>query len=393
MSMTTSVTAAPAPVQAPGRPRLVTRPLLLRLVSMLGSSIGFYLPLSVVPLFARESGSERAAGLATVALLLATVACELVTPRLVALVGYRWALGLGLVLLGAPTVVLTWTGEPAAILAVCLVRGAGFAICTVAGGALTATLIPPQRRSEGLALVGTVAGGSSLLALPAGVWAADRWGYAPVFIATTVLTLLALVVIPGLPSRAAAAASNGHRGLLAGLRRRALTRPATVFAAVTAAVGVLVTFLPLATSDQPAWVAAAALLAQPAASTAASWLTGRVADRRGPARFLTPGLLLAATGMALLALLGSPALVIGGALVFGAGFGILSNTTLSLMYSREPAGGESTVSAIWNTAYDLGMAAGALAAGLVVASVGYPLTFLLTAAAILPALALSTRER
>ncbi|MFI5912073.1 MFS transporter [Dactylosporangium sp. NPDC051541] len=388
---TTYRPAAPAP--APARPRLVTRPLLLRLVSMLGSSIGFYLPLSVVPLFARESGSDRAAGLATVALLLATVACELVTPRLVALVGYRWALGLGLVLLGAPTVVLTVTDAPAAILAVCLVRGAGFAICTVAGGALTATLIPPQRRSEGLALVGTVAGGSSLLALPAGVWAADRWGYTPVFLATTILTLLALVVIPGLPRRVAAAGASAHRGLLAGLRRPALIRPATIFAAVTAAVGVLVTFLPLATSDQPAWVAAAALLAQPAAATAASWLTGRVADRVGPARFLTPALILAAAGMATLALIGTPAAVIGGALVFGAGFGMLSNTTLSLMYGREPAGNESTVSAIWNTAYDLGMAAGALAAGLIVTSAGYPLTFLLTAAAILPALLLSTQER
>ncbi|GAA3300610.1 MFS transporter [Dactylosporangium vinaceum] len=390
MGMTTYALPAP-PATTPARPRLVTRALLLRLVSMLGSSIGFYLPLSVVPLFARDSGSARAAGLATVALLLATVACELVTPRLVALVGYRWALGLGLVLLGAPTLVLTVTGEPGAILAVCLVRGAGFAICTVAGGALTVTLIPAERRCEGLAFVGTVAGGSSLIALPTGVWAADRWGYTPVFLATAVLTLLALLAVPGLPRRIAG--NTAHRGLLSGLRRPALTRPATVFAAVTAAVGVLVTFLPLATSAQPAWVAAAALLAQPAAATAASWLTGRVADRRGPARFLTPGLILAAAGMALLALIGTPAAVIGGAAVFGTGFGILQNTTLSLMYSRERAGGESTVSAIWNTAYDLGMAAGALAAGLIVASAGYPLTFLLTAAAILPALALSTRER
>ncbi len=78
-----------------------------------------------------------------------------------------------------------------------------------------------------------------------------------------------------------------------------------------------------------------------------------------------PGLVLAAAGMAAMAVTGTPSAVIGGALVFGAGFGVLQNATLALMYARVPAGGESAVSAIWNAAYDLGMAAGALGAGLV----------------------------
>jgi predicted MFS family arabinose efflux permease len=377
----------------PVRARLVTRPLLVRSLSIVGSSIGFYLPLSVVPLFAKQSGSDRGAGLATVALLLSTVACELVTPRLVARVGYRWALALGLTLLGAPTAVLMFSANGYAILGVSVVRGAGFAICTVAGGALTATMIPADRRGEGLAFVGLVSGVSGLLALPAGVWAADRWGYSPVFLVTTVATLLALVSVPGLPHRAATAGAADHRGVLAGLRRPALTRPAAIFAASTAAVGVLVTFLPLATAGQPAWVAAAALLAQPAAATAARWVAGRLGDRHGPGRLLAPGLVLAAAGMVGLAVTGMPAAVIGGALVFGTGFGVLQNATLALMYARVPAGGESTVSAIWNTAYDLGMAAGALVAGLVVSSVGYPATFVLTAVAMLPALAVVRRDR
>jgi predicted MFS family arabinose efflux permease len=375
----------------PVRARLVTRPLLVRSVSIFGASVGFYLPLSVVPLFAKQSGSDRGAGLATVALLLATVACELVTPQLAARVGYRWALAIGLILLGAPTVILTFSANAYTILGVSVVRGAGFAICTVAGGALTATMMPADRRGEGLAFVGLVSGVSCLLALPAGVWAAGRWGYSPVFLGTTVATLLALVSVPGLPHRTATASSPDHRGVLAGVRRPALTRPAAIFASSTAAVGVLVTFLPLATTGQPAWVAAAALLAQPAAATAARWVAGRLGDRRGPGRLLAPGLVLAATGMAGLAATGVPAAVIGGSLVFGAGFGVLQNTTLALMYSRVPAGGESTVSAVWNAAYDLGMAVGALVAGLVVTSIGYPMTFVLTAVAMLPAFALVRR--
>jgi predicted MFS family arabinose efflux permease len=379
------------------RERLMSRALGLRCVSIVGSSIGFYLPLSVVPLFAQQSGSDSDAGLATVALLLTSVACELVTPRLVEWIGYRWALVLGLTLLGAPSVALTMTDSAWAVLLVSVIRGAGFAICVVAGGAVTARLIPASRRGEGLALVGLVGGVPGLIALPAGVWAAHRWGFSAVFVATTVATLVTLGSVPGLPRRTASAAGGGEsedaHGVLAGLRNPVLTSPAVIFAASTVAVGVLVTFLPLACSGQPTWVVAAALLAQPAASMVARWFAGRVCDTHGPARLLGPGLLLSAVGMALIALTAEPAAVIGGALVFGVGFGVLQNATLTLMYARAPAGGEGAVSAIWNAAYDLGMAAGALGAGLVVASVGYSAVFVLTAVVVLPALVLVQRDR
>src|SRR5438067_3426755 len=333
LAMTTDLHTRPA------RTRLVSRALLLRFVSVVGSSIGFYLPLSVVPLFAQQAGSAGSAGLATVALLLATVACELVTPRLILLVGYRWALAVGLALLGAPTLVLTVSDSTSVIVAVSVVRGCGFAISVVAGGAVTATLIPAERRGEGLALVGIVGGVPGTLALPAGVWAAAQWGYEPVFVVTAIATLLALLSVPGLPRRAPVATADNHHSVLAGLRNGPVRRPATIFAAATAAAGVLVTFLPLAVTGQPAWVAAAALLAQPAASTVARWVSGRLGDRHGPAVLMPSGLVLAAAGMVAIAATGTPAAVIGGALVFGAGFGVLQKVTLTLMYARSSAGG------------------------------------------------------
>jgi MFS family permease len=395
--MTTTSTAAAASYadSTPAPPRLVSRALLVRFVSIVGSSIGFYLPLSVVPLVAQEAGSASSAGFATVALLLATVACELVTPRLVSLVGYRWALAGGLLFLGAPTIVLVFVASTPAILAVSVLRGVGFAISVTAGGAVTASLIPAERRGEGLALVGIVGGVPGMLALPAGVWMAAHWGYAPVFVVTTVATLLALVSVPGLPSRARSSVPgrDSGAGVLAGLRSSAIRRPAAIFAGSTAAVGVLVTFLPLAVNGSHAWVAAAALLAQPAASTASRWCAGRIGDRRGQAGLLVPGLVLAVVGMLGVALTSSPGAVIGGAFVFGIGFGILQNATLCLMFARAPEGSEGVVSAIWNAAYDLGMAAGALGAGLVVAHAGYAAVFLLAAVVMLPGIGLARRDR
>ena len=118
------------------------------------------------------------------------------------------------------------------------------------------------------------------------------------------------------------------------------------------AAGVLVTFLPLAIAGRSAAVATAALFVQPAASTVARWAAGKTGDRRGHAGLLCPGVVLSAAGVAALAVTSSPGLVIGGAAVFGTGFGLLQNATLTLMYARVPATGQDAVSAIWNAAYE-----------------------------------------
>jgi predicted MFS family arabinose efflux permease len=55
-------------VAAPARPRLVTRPLLVRFVSVIGTATSFYLLLSAVPLSARSAGASTGlAGLTTTA--------------------------------------------------------------------------------------------------------------------------------------------------------------------------------------------------------------------------------------------------------------------------------------------------------------------------------------
>ena len=364
-------------------PRLVTRRLLVRFVSIVGASASFYLLLSTVPEYARTAGaSPGTAGLTTTALTLSSVAAYLVAPGLIARYGYRPMLAAGLAALGAPALLLAAPSGIGVIMTACVVRGVGFAITCVAGYALTVSLLPAQRRGEGLALVGVVSGVPSVACLPLGVWLAAHVGYRPVFLAGGLAALAGLASVPALPRSGRSAGPSA--GIRAALRTPALNRPAATFSATAMAAGIVVTFLPLAVARTATGVAALALLAQPAAAIGGRWLAGRYGDRRGPAPLLAPGVLLAAAGMLTLSLTAVPAAVIAGAAVFGAGFGVTQNASLTLMYDRVPESGYSAAGALWNLAYDGGMGVGAAGFGVLAAHTGYPAAFALTAA-VLPA--------
>ncbi|MFG2605969.1 MFS transporter [Streptomyces sp. NPDC048514] len=392
--MTTTDAPNPSPPTAPpqARPPLVTRPLMLRFVSVIGASASFYLLLSVVPLYAKESGAGgNGAGATTGALMLATVLGELAAPRFVARFGYRLTLGTGLLLLGAPALALTAFSGIGWITVVCLLRGVGFALTVVAGGALTASLIPAERRGEGLAVVGIVSGVPSLLGLPLGVWLASEVGYTTVGVAAGVCALAAILSIPGLPERETMA---GPRiGILDGVRNPALLRPAVLFAVTAVAAGIVVTFLPLAVPSASAELVAVALFVQPAGASVARWVAGRMGDRTGSSRLVVPGLALSAAGMLVTAYTHSAVAVVTGVALFGIGFGVTQNATLTLMYARVPASGYGTVSALWNIAYDAGMGVGAVCFGLLVQQTGYPWGFVCTSALIVLALLPAWRDR
>lgn len=379
-------------VQAAGivRRPLVSRPLLVRFISVAGVSVSFYLMLSVVPLFARSSGAgTNVAGLTTTVLSLSTIAGYLPTPRLVARYGHRIVLAAGMLLLGVPALVLAASSDLTVVLLACAVRGVGFAITCVSGGALTVSLIPPERRGEGLALIGAVSGVPSVAALPFGVWLAGQVGFRVVFVVAAVAALAPMISLPWLPDsgRGRIAASDA---MLAGLRRPALLRPAVIFFSVTMAVGIFVTFVPLASSRADAGIVTLALLIEPAAAIGGRWLAGRLGDRSGPGRLLVPSVLVAAGGIALLSVPASTrVLLLAGALLFGIGCGMTQNASQTLMYDLVPESGFSMVSAVWNLAYDSGMGIGAAWFGVLAGGSGYPVAFGVTALAMVSVTALN----
>ncbi|HEY0717056.1 MAG TPA: MFS transporter, partial [Streptosporangiaceae bacterium] len=299
----------------------------------------------------------------------------------------------GAVLLGGPALVMLTREPQTLMMGVSLMRGFGFGLCGVATGALTATLLPPERRGEGLGLLGIVAGVPAIVALPAGVWLAGDH-LAPVAAtmaaASGLLPLAAIRWLPGGRDGRRTARTRPEPGPRGSWRMAgAALRLPLIFGAATVAAGVLDSFLPLAagvSSD----LSSAALLVQAITATLTRWRAGRYGDRHGYARLLIPALVVAALGMAAMIVLSSPVMIFSGMVLFGAGFGVIESATFALLIEQLP---EARASALWNLAYDAGYGAGPAIFGLICLTAGYPVAFALTGALILAALPLALRER
>jgi predicted MFS family arabinose efflux permease len=353
---------------------------------------GFQLLLSVVPLYAdRAGGGSTGAGLATAALMLATVLTQIQMPRLLGRLGYRTALAVGLLLLGAPALLYGAVGGLPSILAVTLVRGIGFGIVTVVFAAVIVELAPAERRGEALGIFGVAISIPTIFCTSLGLWLAEWYGFGFTFLLGGLGPLLALAAVAGVRVSGPARRERDDAGFFAGLRRGPLLRPILLFSASTMAVGLLWTFLPLWAAGSGPFSAASALLLLGLAGTASRFFAGRFGDRHDPRLLLAPGLLACAIGVAAIVQQG-PVLLVG-ALLFGTGFGLLQNTTLILTMSRVKESEYGLGSALWNAAFDAGTGVGALLFAAVISSAGFAPAFYLAAAILAAALVLVPLDR
>lgn len=375
------MTVRHVPVRPAARPPILTRAFASMLGCSLGAMVSCYLLMSTLPVFAaRHGGGELGAGLTTGAMMLTTILMEPLVPRMASRYGYRATLAAGLVLMGLPALLPLASGALPVVLVTCALRGGGLGILVVAGTAIAAESVAPERRGEALGAYGVAIGVPALTCLPLGIWLSGHAGYGTLFVAAAAAGVAPLAVLRGLPGGRREDDPAEHGGLLAVARRPELARPALVFAAITFTTGVLQTFLPLAVHGASAGLAAGALFAQAATTALTRWLSGRFTDRYGARPLLVPMVLLTAAGAGTLVWTGSPVAVILGPALFGTGFGLAHSATLALMLDRVTRPEFGRVSALWNIAYDAGIGVGAVGFGIVVSVTSYAGGFAVTAA-------------
>jgi predicted MFS family arabinose efflux permease len=372
------------------RETLLTRPVILLALIAFATLFGFQLLLSVVPLYADGTGDgSSGAGLATAAFMLSTVFAQVQMPRVMDRFSYRTVLAIGLLFLGVPAFFYVAAQTLASILAITLLRGVGFGFATVVFAALMVELAPPERRGEALGLLGVAIALPAIFCTALGLWLVERFGYETVFLLGAVAPLLGIAAIFGIRTVLTPRRERAERiaGFFAGLGRGPLLRVFLVFAATTTAAGVIVTFLPLAvTQGSGLFSAAGALLVVGVASAIGRWWAGRFGDRRDPRLLLPPGLLAVALGM--IALPSGGTFLVGGAALFGIGFGLLQTVTLVLMMGRVSESEYRLGSTLWNVAFDAGTGLGAFVFGFIIVAFEYSWAFYLCAGLVSSALVL-----
>lgn len=370
--------------EIPGSASLFSAPLLLFTGAAFASLFGFQMLLSVVPLYTSEiGGGSLGAGVATAVFMFTTVLTQIQMPRALRRFGYRSSLAVGILLLSLPAFLYVFADSVASILTVTLVRGVGFGIVTVIFVALIAELAPPERRGEALGLLGIAITVPTIFCNSLGLWLVDRFDFGVAFVLGAAIPLLGVVATLAItdvpqPDR------EGSTGFFAGLSRGPLLTITLLFCSTTITAGVVLTFLPLAKPGAGLFSATGALLFFGVSVTFFRWWAGRFADRNGPRVLLFPGLVSAAGGVATLS--GEGWILLLGAVLFGAGFGVLQNSTLLLTMERVSKKEYGLGSTMWNVAFDAGTGLGALMFGFVISATGFAAAFYLCAALLLATL-------
>lgn len=367
------------------------RPLLA--MSALGFS-GYALLLPAAPLWAVRGGaSEGGAGLVNAVLMLATVLTQTTVPWLLRRVGWRLTMTVGVVLLGAPSLLFMATYQLGWLLGLSAVRGMGFAVLTVCGSSAVAALVDGPRHGRAIGLYGLSIAFPQLVLVPSAAWIAETLDFRVVF-ALGALPVLAVPFaallgrrLDALDADAGADVAPAGQAVDAGGPGRgrvllALVMPSLVLLAVTTPGGALLTFAPQFAGG--AGAAVAGLLGFTAATALSRWGVGGLADRFGPRVFLAPLLAFCATGLAVCA--GAiadggprPVLLVLGMTMAGVSYGSLQNLTLVAAFAAVPARQHSTASAVWNIGFDAGTGLGSLVVGFIAAGTSFSVGLLTTA--------------
>ncbi len=357
---------------------------------------GFFVTLPSLPAYVASAGNSTAsAGATTTVMLAATVLFQPVVPALLRRLSTTATMAIGLVVLGLPAPLLIWASSGAGLYSICVLRGVGFAVFTVAGAFMASEIAPPGRQGEAAGLYGLAAGIPNVVMIPLGVLLLQAVGFWPI------------AAIAGLPAVGAALAFGGRWRRIApeptqaaptGATQRAIARsllPASVLYAITIAAGAVVTILPIVRSEL---VATVGLLLFAVASALARWLAGAQVDRPGRKWLLAAACATAIAGLLALGagLSGSTdGVVLAACAILGAGYGAVQCLTLVYSFARTTSSERPVASAVWNGAFDAGTATGALLIGALSATrLGWWGAFAVLAvlvAAVMPAAVASTR--
>lgn len=319
-------------------------------------------------------GSAGLAGASTGVFMGVTVISQTQTPRLITRFGYVPTMAFSGVLLGLPSLLHIFTMSAPAVFAVAALRGVGFGTLCVAESALIASLVPLKLLGRASGTLGAMVGLGELLMLPLGLVLASTLGsYTPVYIIATVVGIVGTIFATRIPHVEPARKSSTRLSEARVSTWKLVAVPAAAMCFTAMGFGGISTFLAPAVIDlgidHAALIAGLGLSVVGLAQMICRYCAGVFADAKGAGRLIVWAGLLATIGIGGVAIILvtniSGWLIFAALVCYGAGFGVVQNEALLLMFGRLSKDRNEVASAIWNASFDSGTGIGSFVLGIV----------------------------
>jgi MFS family permease len=347
----------------------IYRPFLPLYGGIFFSLLGIGASLATVPFFVlrRLHGGNVAAGAAIAALSVAVVVARPVAGRLADRHGYKVVMLCGTIICVLAGLAYYGANSIGMLVVIRMFHGVGEGTVYTAGAAWLVSLCPANRRGRVVGLYGISMWLGITLGTLAGTVAMRVWGYSAVwaFCALAGLAGIASVASKTAPPRPEVPGGRGS-----------LLPPAAVMPGISvslAALGyaALAAFVSLHMLARGVANGVAAFDAFGFTYIGVRLFIGNVPDRLGPRMVAFWSALVEAVGLVIVALATNLVTVIIGGLVIGAGLSLLFPSLALLVINRAPDAQRGAALGAFTSFWDIGIAVGAPAAGLIASLTNY----------------------
>jgi MFS family permease len=333
------------------------------------SLLGIGASLATVPFFVlrRLHGGNVAAGAAVAALSVAVVVARPTAGRLADRHGYKVVMLCGTVICVLAGLGYYTANSLGVLLAIRLLHGAGEGTVYTAGAAWLVSLCPANRRGRVVGLYGICMWLGITLGTVAGTVAMRVWGFPAVwgFCAMAALAGFASVAGKQAPPRPQTGGGGGS------LLPRAAVMPGLSVSLAALGYAALAAFVSLHMLARGVSNGIAAFDAFGFTYIGVRLFIGNVPDRLGPRLVAFWSAIVEAAGLVIVALATSLVTVVIGGLVIGAGLSLLFPSLALLVINRAPDAQRGAALGAFTSFWDVGIAVGAPASGLIASLTNY----------------------
>ena len=375
-------------------PALFTRPFVVTCLATFFFYLSFYLILPVMPLYVTDmGGTPTQVGLiiglfAFMAMVLRPPAGWIIDTRGS---GPVLVTGMAIFLLASLGYVIARSVD--AVLALRLFHGVGMGLFPTAATVVVAELAPPARRGEAMGWFGIANSVGLIIGPAAGTAVANRLGFPVLFLTAAGTASVGLVCILLLPRIGRPSSRSARAPRLQDFFSRAAVLPSVLLLSLYVPYGAMVAFIPIIATRRGLANPGAFYTVYALALLLVRAKAGRLSDERGRAAVILPGLLVASIAFAVLGLTSGAIGVLVGAAIYGVGFGAVQPALMALTADRVPLEERGKAMGTFYAAWELGIASGAVGAGLLLKVMDFPLMFLASAAMPMAGALLSLRAR